>query len=394
MPIPSIVHAVLPPRADATKLNGVSPASADAFFSANPERLWKRHGLGVSRSYMNSLRRMTEDSGGSYDSVRSVFDAAPLPPLTTPSAQVPIQFLQAWIAGVVYIITQARKADTLLGTNVIGDWLDSEIVLKVLERVKGAEIYSDHTNIPLASFNVNLVRRAIVRFELGFEVGVLEEGMQAKYNINAAYEKRQAVALNLEIARNFTSFFGFDRPALSTYGETYGLLNDPNLLPYTTVPAGAGGSTLWVDKSFEDIVNDILLASSVLIEQSGATINPRTDRTVLAIPSQLVPQLYTPNAIASKSIIEYLTSMFPLLRIEDAPEFFEANGGESVFYFYSETVKDSGTDDLATMTQLIPVKFQSIGIERKAKGYVEDYTNATAGVLVKRPIGVARFTGI
>lgn len=35
-----------------------------------------------------------------------------------------------------------------------------------------------------------------------------------------------------------------------------------------------------------------------------------------------------------------------------------------------------------------------LGVERYAKGYKEDYANATAGVMVKQPIGIVRRVGI
>jgi len=44
--------------------------------------------------------------------------------------------------------------------------------------------------------------------------------------------------------------------------------------------------------------------------------------------------------------------------------------------------------------QLVQTKFQTIGVEKRAKTYVEDYSNGTAGVLCKRPWAVVRVTGI
>jgi hypothetical protein len=39
-------------------------------------------------------------------------------------------------------------------------------------------------------------------------------------------------------------------------------------------------------------------------------------------------------------------------------------------------------------------KFQVLGVEQKAKGYLEDYTNATAGIMCKRPYAVIRRSGL
>jgi hypothetical protein len=44
--------------------------------------------------------------------------------------------------------------------------------------------------------------------------------------------------------------------------------------------------------------------------------------------------------------------------------------------------------------QVVPAKFQALGVEKQAKAYVEDYANATAGCMLKRPYGVVRYSGI
>jgi hypothetical protein len=36
----------------------------------------------------------------------------------------------------------------------------------------------------------------------------------------------------------------------------------------------------------------------------------------------------------------------------------------------------------------------ALGVEKRAKSFVEDYANATAGVMCKRPYAVVRFTGL
>jgi hypothetical protein len=57
-------------------------------------------------------------------------------------------------------------------------------------------------------------------------------------------------------------------------------------------------------------------------------------------------------------------------------------------------VNDGSTDGGLTWAQNVPTKFRALGVEKKAKGYIEDYTNATAGVMVKRPYAITRITGI
>jgi hypothetical protein len=77
-----------------------------------------------------------------------------------------------------------------------------------------------------------------------------------------------------------------------------------------------------------------------------------------------------------------------------APQLDAANGGAGVFYMYADTVDDGGTDDKRTWAQIVPVKFMALGVEQRAKSYIEDFTNATAGAFLKRPYAVVRYTGI
>lgn len=76
------------------------------------------------------------------------------------------------------------------------------------------------------------------------------------------------------------------------------------------------------------------------------------------------------------------------------PQFNGANGGSNVFYLYADRVIDNSTDDGKTFDQLVPAKFQVLGVQQKLKGYEESYSNATAGVLCKRPYAVYRGSGI
>ena len=77
-----------------------------------------------------------------------------------------------------------------------------------------------------------------------------------------------------------------------------------------------------------------------------------------------------------------------------APNLNKANGGANVFYLYAEEINDGSTDDNRVWVQVVPAKFMALGVDQGAKGITEDYTNATAGVMCKRPYAVYRATGI
>jgi len=89
-----------------------------------------------------------------------------------------------------------------------------------------------------------------------------------------------------------------------------------------------------------------------------------------------------------------LNKTYPKLRVISAPQLNLANGGQNVFYLYAEHVEDGASDDNRTWVQVVPAKFQALGVEKQAKAYEEDYANATAGVMLKRPYAVVRYTHI
>jgi hypothetical protein len=310
--------------------------------------------------------------------------------VTSPSMTTPVQFLQNWLPGFVKVITAARKIDELVGITTSGSWEDEEIVQGLLEPIGNAVPYGDYTNVPLASWNTNFIRRNIVRFEKGIKVGMLEEARAARIRVSTAAEKRSSAALALEIQRNLIGFYGFN----SGNNLTYGFLNDPSLPSYVTVAAsGTGSTTTWSTKSFLNIVADIRTAAAKLQTQSQDTINPEDVELTLAVPTASYQYLSVVSDFGI-SVRKWIEDTYPKMRVVSAPQLNAANGGANVFYLYAEHVEDGASDDSRTWVQVVPAKFQALGVERQAKAYIEDYTSATAGVMLKRPYAVVRYSGI
>jgi hypothetical protein len=308
---------------------------------------------------------------------------------TTASITTPVQFLQNWLPGFVEIITAARKIDDIVGITTSGSWEDEEVVQGVLERTGTAIPYGDLTTIPLSGWNTNFERRTIVRFEQGMQVGSLEEARAAKIRVNSAAEKRIAAGVSLEIQRNRVGFVGFNSGA----NRTYGFLNDPALPAYVAVPNGAAGTPTWATKTFNEIVADILSTLRTLRTNSKDKVDPSTAPITMACATAIVDYLATVNSLGTMSVWDWLKKTYPNVRVVSAPELDAANGGANVFYMFAENVADSGSDGGRTFVQIVPSKFNVLGVEKGAKGYKEDYSNATAGIFCKRPYAVVRRTG-
>lgn len=311
-------------------------------------------------------------------------DATPQATVTTASITTPMQFLQNWLPGFVKVVTAARKIDELVGITTSGSWEDEQVVQGILELTGTSVPYGDYTNVPFSSWNANYEYRTVVRFEEGMRVGKLEEARAARANIDSASGKRESAALALEINRNLIGFYGYNNGA----GKTYGFLNDPGLGAYVSAPTGN-----WNTATFLQITGDIRAALQALRTQSNDTIDPQQIEITLALPTNRVEYL-TVTSDYGISVRDWINQNYPKLRVVSAPQLNGANGGANVFYLYAEKFEDTSTDNGRVMDQIVPAKFQVLGVSQQAKFYEEDYANATAGVFVKRPFAVVRYTGI
>lgn len=335
--------------------------------------------LGIHLNVRGNLNKMIAASA--MDAIQ--------PTVTTASITTPVQFLQNWLPGFVKVITAARKIDEVIGIATVGSWEDEQVVQGTLELTGYSVPYGDYTNVPFSSWNTNFVTRTLVRFEEGMKVGVLEEARAARINIDTGATKRESAALALEIVRNSVGFFGFN----SGNNFTYGFLNDPNLPAYYTVPVGVSGFTTWNKKTYLEITADIRTAIANLRTQSQDQIDPESVNLTLVLPTSVVDYL-TVSTDFGYSVRQWLTETYPRVRVVSAPELVGANGGANVGYIFADEINDLSTDGNRTWIQVVPAKFLVLGVQQLPKGYEEDYANATAGAMLKRPWAVIRFSGI
>jgi hypothetical protein len=309
--------------------------------------------------------------------------------VTPPSISTPIQFLQKFAPGHVRILTGARKINQLTGITTIGRWEDEEIVQGVLELLGVTQPYGDYTNVPLADWNNTWEKRTIVRFELGMEVKLLEMRRAAAMNLDSGAEKRNSATLQLAIGLNNVGFFGYNNGA----NQTYGFLNDPGLPAYITVANGASGFPQWSTKTYLEIVADIISFIAAIQLQSQDVIDPLRTNITMAVATASYQYLNQVSQFGN-SVMEYINTTYPKLRIESAPQLDGANGGANVAIVYAEEVEDGSTDDRRTWMHMVPTQFMVLGVQQETKGYKEDYSMATAGQMLKRPYAVYAASGI
>ena len=303
---------------------------------------------------------------------------------TSASNMTPIQFLQVWVPEMVAVVTAALDADSILGRDFLGTWEDEEIVQPVIEYTGKPRVYGDKTTFNLASFNINYETRTIVRFEQDVEVGKLEEARASKQRVDAQGVKRDAAATALAINANDIAFNGYN----SGNNKTYGLLNDPSLPAYTAFAQGSASSTTWASKTFNEIVNDIKAMMAALRVRSGNNFKPERDASTLALSVAVVDQLQTVNQLGGTSVLDWLHKTYPACRVTSAVQLDGANSGANVAYLFADTI-----DGKKVIAQYMQDALRLIGVEQKAKGFLECYSNATAGTMLRIPIGLTRWTG-
>ena len=313
-------------------------------------------------------------------------DSALVGPAVSPGFIRP-ELLRTTVPGVIRALTTPNTLDELLGVTVAGNWYDEELAWLTAEPVGKAELYGDHSNVPLASWRPGMERRGVVRGELGFMVGLLEEARQTAGGFSTAEEKRRAVREGLELFRQEIGWRGF----AGGLGETpiYGLLNDPGLGAYETM-------TSWVGASFGTITSEIMALYSQLEDQSGGRITDQS-RLTLGLPLGYLRYLSVTNSASAtqESVREWIAKLFPNMRIVFAREFVGANGGANVAYLFADELQtDDDSPAARAIDQIVPTKYQLLGTETRVKGFIEDATNATAGVVVTRPWAVVRGSGL
>jgi|LSQX01.2.fsa_nt_gb hypothetical protein len=309
----------------------------------------------------------------------SAMDSALIGPAVA-NGGIPESALTTWLAGTIRALTTPNDIDEIAGITTVGEFQDEKLKIRVFERFGRAERYSDGGNIPLAGGNPGVEERAVARFEQGFSVGYLEGNRLSAAGYDVANEKRRAAAESLDISRNLVGMRGLAGTL------TYGLLNDPNLSAMRTTTVN------WANTTFENLVNEFTALRNLLDQQMGTALSDDA-QFVFVLPTGYRGIMNMYNTSGQLSFKQWLTDNYPNLRVKYVPGFVGAGAdGADVCYLIVEGVANLDESDIvdATLIQAVPARFFAIGSKQEVKEYVEDFANATAGVIVVRPWAIVR----
>lgn len=303
-------------------------------------------------------------------------DAAPAPQ-TTPSVATPVQFAQFWLTNPIKVLTRARSLDKVVGRTIVGTWETEQIVATIMERVGQPALYGDFTKAPLANWNVNFETRDNVRFEMGVQVGKLEEARASQMRLNSSALKREAMAEAFDIILNKVGWFGYNDGGK----KVYGLLNDTN-----NTATDSSTVKTWVGQSFDTIVTEILAVVKDRVEALAGNYDPEVDSATLVLPVTQYTYLATVNSLGV-SVRDWLTKSFPKIRIVACAELSEASTSSKpmALFFVDKLVGDGVVQQMVTSTMRL------VGAQPMAKGNYEVYSCSTAGTLLRYPLAFKRY---
>lgn len=232
--------------------------------------------------------------------------------LTPSNSAIPAGLLTTITPEIVKVITRKRTADDLVGAKrKVIDWATEDLIIPVLEHLGEAESYSDYGRPAAVSLNPSYVRAGHKRFSTEFIVGDLESEQLAKTKISAESEKAAACLETLAIKQNNIAIFGTPQPEGSAYA-VYGLLNNPDLPPYTQT------TTTTATATFDTFYADIQ-AMITKVLSSGKGYVDTDSQMVMAISPNRANLLGMVNQFG-RSIREVVKENYPNLKWVLSPE--------------------------------------------------------------------------
>ena len=229
----------------------------------------------------------------------SVSNATVSPLVTTPNINLPLGALQYIRPGAIETLTAPRMSDRLARAEKNGKWGDMVVTVKLKEYTGKTSpddgLYSDGLQVKT---NYTTVNRGVYYYQTGWLATDMEEATVGAMQENYRADQVEAAMRTLAIDRNNFFFNGIE----TANGQTpiYGFMNDPQLGAYATVAAGDGAEnpTYWVNKTPEQIANDVVTAVSQLIAQSQGIVEDELEngKIMIAVATGSIGQLDRNNS--------------------------------------------------------------------------------------------------
>jgi hypothetical protein len=308
----------------------------------------------------------------------------------TPSNGTPYLYSIAWSNEIVRQVTQKFAYKELASDYQQGDFITNAINFPTLAHSGEPANYGDNTNDGETNLNVNIETVDVIRKQVPISYGDLEVGNFASAKIDAIAEKREAAAIILAQTGNNIFFNGFAGKRI------YGILNHPDLATPIPLPASAAvptgvGASKWVNKTFEEIVKDLLLMYNDIIARAGNNVNigDISQSMTLATTPEDQTYLLQPNSFG-KTPFEFIKTTFAGLKLVSAIQYRVGNGlaGNKAQLILDKIASQKVVRNGFTY-QLMAHRLVA-----NTSSYNQKFSAGYAGAIVTSPIGISTATGV
>lgn len=325
--------------------------------------------------------------GFNQDALNDAMDSAA--GVTDPGVNAPWFYLNYMAKKPIQVVTQRTSADEILGRTTEASWAHVSVTRTFRELTGRTGLYKDFADstAPRVSRGYTRESRDIIRLTSGLIIGELENRQSALVPgmYSPHQDKREAIALMMKLDRDAIAFFGYQIGD----AKCYGLLNDPNLGAFETVPTIDSNVTEWKDKDAFAIIRDLQFAAATVQKRCKGNFRPSSDAFKLVLPTGCEQYLGKITECGGYSVRKWIADNWKKCEVIDTPVFDNALGGQNVFYI---VVTKIGVSPCAE--QIVPASLFMVGSMKRETGHSELWSMATAGTFVEQPIGIARFAGI
>lgn len=303
--------------------------------------------------------------------------------MTAPNTGVPKEFLLFVNPEVIEVMTAPLGARSLgLGEVSKGDWTTAAAQFPMVEMTGRTAPYTDFAEAGISGVNYNFLQRSQYRFSTHIYYGDYEEAVHGAARISLVADKQRAAAFTIDSDANKFYLFGVEGLPL------YGFLNAPNMPAAITANAtGIGSSTLWTDKTPQQIYEDVLTLFSELVSQSLSWIN-HSSKLVLAMSPELSVRLGYASEF-NISVMDMLNKYFTNLSIVTIPELSENIASQERMILFTPEIRGMKAGELAFSD-----KMRTSRVVEHLSSYEQKFTSTTYGTLIYLPWAFAQMVGM
>lgn len=339
----------------------------------------------------NKALRETAMRKGIIGVQQPMMNAAPF--VTTPNINAPLGALNYIRPRAIEVLTAPQVSDKIAVPEKNGNWGEKLVTIKLKEFTGEVSTDDGFTSDGLqAKTNYSNAIRGVYYYTTSWLSTEIEEAAVGAFQEDHRANQAEAAMRTLALFRNKYFFSGVSDKGLTAPVE--GLLNASDLNAYVSVAAGAGSTnpTYWVNKTSDEIVNDIVTAKATLNKQSMGLVDDGLEagrgKMILAVATGSAGQLDRTNnfGLTARKMLKEMYG--DKLEIVSVPQFDNAYSNSDVFYLvYSEDDMPTILNSYVEMARAYPLTVQDSVISQKISA-------ATSGCIVQYPMFIARFNGI